>query len=99
MSNLNEKQFSKHLEWPVKDFTSLYNPSEYGSNWQEVPGHRLFWMRGGVEKQTALEDSIKEEGMRDPITVNRYSMRVTDGHHRVIAALKHDKPVKFQYES
>ena len=93
--NLSSEQFNSHLEWPVETFTKLYKPSEYGNNWEEVPGHRLF-NRAGAERQTALEESVKSEGIKEPISVDRMSQRVTDGHHRVIAAMKSGQPIKFQ---
>ena len=92
--NLSKGQFGEHMEWPAESFTKLFKPSEYGNNWQEVSGHRLFW-RAGVEKQTALEESVKNEGIKEPVSVNRMSGRVTDGHHRVIAAIKSGQPIKF----
>jgi hypothetical protein len=92
--NLSEGQFKSHMEWPAASFTKLFKPSEYGSNWSEVPGHRLF-NRAGAERQTALEESVKSEGIKEPISVDRMSQRVTDGHHRVIAAMKTGQPIKF----
>jgi hypothetical protein len=93
--NLSSEQFNSHLEWPVETFTKLYKPSEYGNNWEEVPGHRLFG-RAGAERQALLEESVKSEGIKEPISVDRMSQRVTDGHHRVIAAMKSGQPIKFQ---
>jgi hypothetical protein len=93
--NLSSEQFNSHLEWPVETFTKLYKPSEYGNNWEEVPGHRLFG-RAGAERQALLEESVKSEGIKEPISVDRMSQRVTDGHHRVIASMKSGQPIKFQ---
>ena len=92
--NLSSSQFKSHLEWPVETFVKLYKPSEYGGNWAEVPGHRLFG-RAGAERQTSLEESVKSEGIKEPISVDRMSQRVTDGHHRVVAAMKSGQPIKF----
>jgi len=93
--HLSKEQFEAHLEWPAETFTKLYKPSEYGTTWAEVPGHRLFG-RAGAERQASLEESVKNEGIKEPISVDRMSQRVTDGHHRVIAALRSGQPIKFQ---
>jgi ParB-like chromosome segregation protein Spo0J len=52
--------------------------------------------RAGAERQASLEESVKSEGIKEPISVDRMSQRVTDGHHRVVAALKSGQPIKFQ---
>jgi ParB-like chromosome segregation protein Spo0J len=45
-----------------------------------------------------LEESIKSEGIQKPVTVDRWSSRVVDGHHRASIALRHglDIPVEYQ---
>jgi len=75
----------------------MYKPSEYGENWTDVPSSRRFHMMPEGE-MAKLEESIKSEGIQKPVTVDRWSSRVVDGHHRASIALRHglDIPVEYQ---
>lgn len=48
----------------------------------------------GRARQQGLVESLRSSGMQDPVTV--YKNRVIDGHHRVLAALEADVPVKYR---
>lgn len=82
----------------AEQFKKTIQPSEYGQTWNDVPASNLFHARG-KEKMTELEESIKTEGVKKPVLVDRDAgFKVVNGHHRAAIALHYglDIPVEFK---
>lgn len=80
-----------------KQFTRIYKPSEYGETWSDVP-HDPEFHHVADESNFSHEDmveSLKMTGMQVPVQV--YKGHVVDGHHRVVAAIDANVPIKFEH--
>lgn len=82
----------------AEQFKGIYKPSEYGMTWDEVPRHRLFHMRMTKDALNDMESSIKSEGIKVPVKVDRMVGKVVDGHHRAAIALRHGLDIPVEYK-
>lgn len=104
--NLSEAQFGDDLTpgmkpgqegfMPAHEFAAKFPPAYYSDSWKNVPKTRDF-KRGGDNGDVDMEEltqSLKEQGMHTPVQIE--NDEVTEGHHRVVAALRANVPVRFQ---
>lgn len=79
-----------------KEFSETFGPMEYADNWADVPSHPEFDRdEDGNKAYHALVADMKENGMKEPVSVKTPENKVQDGHHRVAAALEAGVPVKY----
>lgn len=82
-------------EMTAAEFVATYRPEFYGDNWDEAAVHPDFLAGGdwGWDMDELCE-SIAENGILDPVEV--LDGDVNEGHHRVVAALRVNQPVRFR---
>lgn len=77
---------------PIKDWDTLSYSDDY---WEGS----LFGGKDGLpmgNNMEALINSIRKKGLVNPVKVDRNTMEVIDGHHRVMAADDAGKPIKYE---
>ena len=77
---------------PVKEWEDLYYSDEFNDG-------DLFYSKDGIPNSNdmiGLTKHIKKNGLIKPVRVDRNTMEVLDGHHRVIAASDAGKPIKYE---
>lgn len=92
----------------VEEFQERYTPAEYdpeGVGWGAVRQHPNFFtvnpmnpdrIHGGT--WDAFVADIRQDGVREPVVVERVSGEVVEGHHRVVAAEEAGRDVPFVFE-
>lgn len=87
------------------EFAERFGPGEYqrsGAGWDEVEDHPAFLERNPFNPDRihagTWDDFVADigtNGLREPVEIDPYSEEVSEGHHRVVAALKTGQPVRF----
>lgn len=78
---------SAHDHLSSEQFTRRYRPLDYADRWADVP-HSQEWV-GDKD----LQQSVAEHGIQTPVSVHKGY--VTEGHHRVVAAMRTGQPVPY----
>ncbi|KQP63096.1 hypothetical protein [Nocardioides sp. Leaf285] len=89
---------------PAEAFVERFAPGEYDLTlgWDGTEDHPAFLQPnplnpGRIHAETwdAFVADVAVNGIREPVEVDSYSEEVSEGHHRVVAALRTGQPVRF----
>lgn len=99
--NLSPDQFEDYEpghtgEMPAHQFAKTFKPAYYSNTWKNVEHDSNFQSGGdnGEVDMGGLSDSLRQHGMKHHVQV--VGDEVTEGHHRVVAALHANVPVRYQ---
>lgn len=90
---------------PVADFIEQFDPGEYqrsGAGWSEVEDHPAFqepsaFNPGRIHSGTwdDFVHHVGQHGIQEPVEVDPYDNTVSEGHHRVVAAMHTGRDVPY----
>lgn len=93
----------------VDDFTERFEPGEYqrsGAGWAEVVDHPAFLEANPFNPDRIHEGTwddfvadVAQRGLIEPVTIDSYSGELSEGHHRVVAAMHTGQPVRFHVDT